>query len=95
MDAIEQCRIAEGSLWTYTPAWPEGCQGKLYRVLRFVPDVPSYQRKVLIEAIDGPDAGLWFTASLANFALRYQPAPPDPPPPEKPAPAPSDPGKGY
>jgi len=34
--------------------------------VRFVIDVPSYQEKVLVEALTGPDAGVMFTCSPAN-----------------------------
>lgn len=51
---------------------PKGCAGQLYRAVRFVKDVPSYQRKVLVEALTGPDAGDWFTVSEHNFKIRYK-----------------------
>jgi hypothetical protein len=66
-------RIVEGATYTYVVDLPRGCKGKHYRVLFFVVDVPSYAEKVCVEAIDGPDAGLRFTCSPSNFAMRYEP----------------------
>ena len=79
--------LVEGGLYEYRAAHPEGCAGCLYRLHRIVLDVPSYQHKVLVEALTGHDAGLWFVCSVANFCTRYVPA----------APLPVEPGKvaGY
>ena len=74
----EVLKIQEGSEYVYTGALPKGCAGHRYRVLKFVLDVPSYQQKVLVEALTGRDKGLWFVCSLQNFSLRYTPAPPAP-----------------
>lgn len=64
--------IIAGRRYTYTAEIPRGCAGQEYRVHRFVLDVPSYQQKVLVEALTGNDAGLWFVCSLENFARRYK-----------------------
>lgn len=65
--------ITEGAEYLYQPDKPEGCQGHRYKVVKFVLDVPSYQEKVLVVAVTGVDAGLWFTVSPAHFASRYKP----------------------
>jgi hypothetical protein len=64
--------ILEGGIYKYMRGHPADCIGCLYRVHRHVRDVPSYQRKVLVEALNGPDQGLWFVCSLTNFAVRYE-----------------------
>lgn len=63
--------IAPGVIYRYTCDLPRGCKDALYRVDRFVLDVPSYQQKVLVECLTVRDAGLWFTTTCANFAVRY------------------------
>jgi hypothetical protein len=82
----------EGADYLYTADVPKGCKGHLYRIVHFVQDVPSYQEKLCMEALTGPDRGLRFIVSPWNFALRYEPAEhpvtvapraPDPPLPEK------------
>ena len=64
-------RIIVGHIYRYVADWPAGCKGHKYRVCQFFPDVPSYQEKVLVEALTGPDKGLHFVVSLWNFATRY------------------------
>ncbi len=64
--------IVAGAEYLYTSPYPSGCEGKRYQLHRFIIDVPSNQQKVLVEALDGPDKGLWFTCSPANFAVRYK-----------------------
>lgn len=64
--------IEIGAVYRYIRQLPTGCQGALYRVHREVLDVPSYQRKLLVEALTGPDRGLWFTCTPANFRVRYE-----------------------
>lgn len=92
---IDGFKITEGAEYVYTAALPSKCTGHLYRVLKFVLAVPSYQHVVLVEALTGPDEGLWFTTTINNFATRYQLAPP--PVAAEPAPSPdvSDKGPGY
>lgn len=68
-------RIIAGRDYLYTGDLPKGCRGQRYHVHGFVLDVPSYQEKVLVEALTGRDRGLWFTCSPANFAQRYELAP--------------------
>ncbi len=68
----ERCEIIEGGLYTYVRGIPECCHGERYRLHRRVLDVPSYQHKVLVEALTGPDKGLWFTCTLDNFSTRYE-----------------------
>lgn len=70
----EPLKIIEGKVYEYIKESPKGCKGCLYRVLKFILDVPSYQQKVLVEALTGPDRGLWFTCTPANFSLRYAPS---------------------
>ncbi len=66
------CELVMGAVYRYISDSPKGCKGRLYRLHREVVDVPSYQRKVLVEALTGPDKGLWFTCVLTNFAMRYE-----------------------
>lgn len=58
--------------YIYAAGIPKDCHGSRYRAHRRVVDVPTYQQKVLVEALDGPDAGLWFTCSVDNFSRRYK-----------------------
>lgn len=54
---------------------PHSCYGRLYEVIDSdVIDVPSYQRKILMRALDGPDQGLRFTITPSNFSYRYEQA---------------------
>ncbi len=64
--------ITEGADYVYTSDKPAGARGQRYKVHRFILDVPSYQRKVLVEALTGPDKGMWFTCSLSNFSFKYK-----------------------
>ena len=64
--------IHVGRVYIYLSGIPPRCAGHRYRVHRFVKDVPVYTEKVLVECLTGPDAGVWFTCSPANFALRYK-----------------------
>lgn len=69
-------RIVEGRVYRYLAPPAKGqpdCRGQLYKVKRFVKDVPSYQEKVVVEGLTGPDKGLWYTCSLMNFATRFEP----------------------
>ena len=69
---LEEHDLVPG-LYVYARGIPTECKGFTYRLHRAVKDVPSYQTNVLVEAIDGPDAGLWFTVSVNNFQRRYEP----------------------
>jgi hypothetical protein len=66
--------LKEGRDYVYDCPLPKGCAGHLYRLHRFVLDVPSYQEKCLVECLGGRDTGLWFVCSVANFMVRYRPA---------------------
>lgn len=66
-------RIVEGRVYKYNGGIPPGCKGGLYRVVKFVIDVPSYQEKVVIRCVLGKDKGLWFVCTPDNFARRYEP----------------------
>lgn len=68
---LEEHDLVGGALYTYVRGFPVKCIGSTYRLIRRVKDVPSYQLKVLVEAVDGPDKGLWFVCSVANFCSRY------------------------
>lgn len=59
-------------IYAYTSILPHGCQGCRYRLHRTVLSVPSMQHMVLVEALEGPDAGLWFVCPSGNFAIRYR-----------------------
>lgn len=71
LDAPERFRIVEGAEYIYTGSAPTACRGHRYRVLRFAPLVPVYQQLVVVEALTGPDQGLWFCVTPANFSTRY------------------------
>ncbi len=64
--------IIAGAEYVYLSNLPVGCEGHRYKVHRFILDVPSYQQKVLVEALSGNDKGLWFACSPANFVRRYK-----------------------
>lgn len=64
--------IVEGADYVYVASIPAGCAGHLYRLHRTVIDVPSYQRKCLVEALTGKDQGELFVCTLHNFAIRYK-----------------------
>lgn len=66
------CPLVEGATYRYTASQPAKATGHLYKLVKEVLDVPSYQRKCLVECLTGPDRGLWFTCSLSNFAGRYE-----------------------
>ena len=65
------CKLVEGKDYTYIGAYPTSCHGHKYRLVRFVVDVPSYQKKVLVEGLTGPDMGAFFVLSEAAFAVRF------------------------
>lgn len=69
--------LIEGETYIYTGLFPKGAAGHRYKLHRLVLDVPSYQRKVLVEALSGKDKGLWFVCSINNFSRRYRQATPD------------------
>ena len=78
----EPFRIIEGATYIYIADCPAACKGHHYRVLKCdLLVVPAYSRMVLVEALTGPDEGLWFCCPPANFATRYVPVdvPPAPP----------------
>ena len=81
-DGMRRDQMVEGEEYLYSAAWPAYATGKRYRLLRFVKDVPSYQVKCLVEALEGEDRGHWFICSIENFRTRYRPVP-VPPTPEK------------
>jgi hypothetical protein len=62
----------EEGIYEYVRGVPIECIGSHYRLICQVLDIPSYQHKLLVEAMDGPDAGLWFTCTVANFKMRYR-----------------------
>lgn len=64
-------------VYVYARGLPVECHGYSYRLHRSVKAIPSYQDMVLVEALDGPDVGLWFVVSVSNFARRYDPIPPE------------------
>jgi hypothetical protein len=64
--------IQEGAVYLYQSQIPANRFGHRYQVKRFVMDVPSYQRKVVFEALTGPDQGNWYCCSEQNFAKRYR-----------------------
>jgi hypothetical protein len=65
-------QIVEGGLYRYVNGIPVHARGHLYKVHAVVEDVPSYQHKILVEALTGPDEGKLFTCTPANFVVRYQ-----------------------
>lgn len=64
--------IVPGRTYRYMLDRPPGCKGGIYRVERFILDVPSYQMKVLVQCVEGNDKGLWFSCTPWNFAQRYE-----------------------
>lgn len=69
---VDKSAIVQGGTYSYH-GLPKKCQGHLYRVLDTdIIDVPSYQHKVLVECVTGPDAGMKFTCTLDNFIRRYR-----------------------
>jgi len=72
-DPTEVLRIVEGATYLYVADSPPCCKGHRYRVAKFILAVPAYQEQVLVEALSGPDAGLWFACSPWNFSTRYVP----------------------
>jgi hypothetical protein len=70
-------RIVEGRVYKYLSPPAKGqldCRGQLYKVVFFVRDVPSYQEKVVVQGLTGPDKGQRFACSLYSFATRFEPA---------------------
>jgi hypothetical protein len=64
--------ITENAEYIYQAGFPANCRGHRYRVVRVdVLLVPAYAKVVLVEALTGPDKGLLFVCSEANFASRY------------------------
>lgn len=64
--------LIEGATYKYTSNIPAKCTGHRYRILRLnVLSVPDYTQKVLVEALTGPDKGMLFVCSPANFSARY------------------------
>lgn len=70
-DRVVEFRIVVGAEYIYASGFPLGVRGHRYKVLGLVVDVPSYQEKVLVEALTGPDKGLQFVCSPSNFSTRY------------------------
>lgn len=68
----QQYRIEVGKEYVYVCGIPKGCAGERYKVIAFVLDVPSYQKKVLVQATTGKDLGLLFVCSQGNFVMRYK-----------------------
>lgn len=66
--------IVEGGVYAYMCGIPRGVYGEKYRVVKnHVLDVPSYQYKVMVEALTGRDKGKVFVCTPANFVHRYKP----------------------
>lgn len=63
--------IVFGATYVYAKELPNDCKGEYYRLWFEILDVPSYQKKYLVEALTGRDKGLWFTCTPANFMMRY------------------------
>ena len=64
--------IIEGALYLYASDRPAGCKGMRYRIVKAdVVALPSYQHQVLVEALEGPEKGVWIVCSLHNFTTRY------------------------
>lgn len=70
--------IVIGKTYRYTQGFPINCHGHLYVPLRMIKDVPTYQQKVLVEALTGPDKGELFVCSVNNFKIRYEEVPEEP-----------------
>lgn len=72
---VIEFRILFGRVYIYATGFPVSRHGFRYRPLCEVLDVPSYQTKILVEALSGPDQGLKFTCTPENFSRRYELAP--------------------
>lgn len=73
MEAILKSRGIElGREYVYTQDLPVGCKGAHYYAHFLILDVPSGQWKILVEALNGRDAGLRFCCTPANFERRYE-----------------------
>lgn len=70
-DIVDIAQIEMPCKYEYVCDSPKGCRGRHYMAWITVLDVPSYQTKILMEALNGPDRGLWFTVTPANFITRY------------------------
>lgn len=73
MDAVLNDTLIPGSEYVYKSHSNERFYGQIYIAHRVVTDVPSYQKKVLVEGRTGPDKGRWFTCTLNNFSIRFKP----------------------
>lgn len=75
LESLRENSIEEGNNYIYTGDYPKHAHNQLYRFHRLVLDVPTYQWKLLCEALTGNDKGLWFSCTINNFVHRYQKAP--------------------
>lgn len=86
------CALIQGGEYVYTANYPEKCHGHRYRLSQFVTDVPSYQHKVLVQGLTGPDTGLYFTMAEGMFAAKFDHAKIEAPAPETVVDMPADKG---
>jgi len=81
-EIAHRLNLAPGTEYDYAPTTlrqtPDGPvagrwrQGR-YAVRALAQDGRTLQQCVVYEGLDGPDRGLWYTCSLADFALRFLP----------------------
>lgn len=63
--------ILEG-IYVYRGNYPENCVGCKYRVIASkVLDIPSYQHKVVVRGLDGPDKDRSFSCTVSYFWARF------------------------
>lgn len=71
---MQEAEIEVPGDYIFIASKPEDCHGHLYRAHAMAKDIPSYQQKVIVEGITGPDAGDWWSCSLAIFLNKFVPA---------------------
>ena len=72
MTAVSMVNVTPGDQYVYTNASPVDCKGKRYEVLCVAVDVPTYQVKVVVRGINGPDAGMCYVVSESRFVLMFE-----------------------
>lgn len=69
---VEVMCMEKGAVYEYVSEMPSGRRGHLYQCLDRIRHEPVGQWLVLVQCLTGPDEGIKFCASPANFARRYR-----------------------
>lgn len=69
---ITEYGLIAGRTYRYKGPYPVKCIGALYRLNLAILDVPSFQTKLFVTAITGPDESLDFCCTISNFTTRYE-----------------------